>query len=160
MVEHGAAIKSQLCHVPFKLLLCNFSAPPVQLLFEVKWSFIGLHSKDRETPFAVYIEISVFAKTRKRQLIDMLYDNGFSNCYDKVLKLLAQLRGAVISQYVEDAVVCPPALRYELFTLQQATILNITRQKQQLNDTSITLFQHPSLEYPGEERELLKPKQH
>ena len=28
------------------------------------------HSKDRETPFAVYIDLTVFAKTKKRQLIE------------------------------------------------------------------------------------------
>ena len=34
------------------------------------------HIKSRETPFAVYLGLNVFAKNRKRQLIDILYENG------------------------------------------------------------------------------------
>ncbi|KAF6723102.1 hypothetical protein FQA47_019199 [Oryzias melastigma] len=34
--------------------------------------------EDRETPLTVYVGMSVFAKTRKRQLIDMLHENGLS----------------------------------------------------------------------------------
>jgi len=35
--------------------------------------------------------MSLFAKTMKRKLIDMLYENGLSICYEIVLELSAQL---------------------------------------------------------------------
>ena len=42
------------------------------------------HAKDFETPFAVYVGIKIFAKTRKRELIDKLHENGISISYDSV----------------------------------------------------------------------------
>ncbi|KAJ7371263.1 hypothetical protein OS493_027379 [Desmophyllum pertusum] len=54
------------------------------------------HSKDREPPFAVYMGLYVFAKTRKRQIIEMLHENGLSISYDRVLEISAQLGEAVL----------------------------------------------------------------
>ena len=68
------------------------------------------------TMFVVYTGIHMFAKTRKRQLIDMLHGNGLSISYTRVLEISAQLGEAVVVQYVEDGVVCPPVLRKKLFT--------------------------------------------
>lgn len=36
------------------------------------------HSKDRETPYLVYMGLSVVPKTRKRHLTELLQDNGIS----------------------------------------------------------------------------------
>ena len=74
------------------------------------------HSKDRETPFPVYIGLSVFAKTRKKYLVELLHENGISVSYDRVLEISAQLGEAILTQYTEDGVVCPPVLRKGLFT--------------------------------------------
>ena len=57
------------------------------------------------------IGMSIFAKTRKRHLIEMLHDNGISISYDRVLEISAQLGDAVVKKYVQDGVVCPPTLR-------------------------------------------------
>ena len=65
------------------------------------------HSKDRETPFTVYIGMSVFAKIRKRQLVEMLHENGISVSYDRVLEISAQLGEAAVAKYVEDGVCLP-----------------------------------------------------
>ncbi len=56
------------------------------------------HSKDWETPFALYLAMSVFAKTSKRQLIDMLHSNGLWISYDRVLEISAQLGQAVVDR--------------------------------------------------------------
>ena len=74
-------------------------------------STVHRNSKDLETPFAVYTGMHMFAKTRKRQLIDMLHENGLSISYTWVLEISAQLGEAVVAQYVEDGAVCPPVLR-------------------------------------------------
>ena len=87
------------------------------------------HSKDRETPFPVYIGLSMFAKTRKRHLVEMLHDNGISISYDRVLEISAQLGDAVVTKYVHDGVVCPPTLRKRLFT---TSAMDIITQLQQL----------------------------
>ena len=47
--------------------------------------------------------ISVFAKTRKRQLVEMLHGHGISIPYDRVLEVSVQLVDAAVAKYVEDA---------------------------------------------------------
>ncbi|KAI9520651.1 hypothetical protein NQZ68_015570 [Dissostichus eleginoides] len=73
------------------------------------------HSKDHKTPFPVYMGISVYAKTRKRKLIELLHGHGISISYDRVLEISAQLGEATVRKYVEDGVVCSaaPLLKYE-----------------------------------------------
>ena len=55
--------------------------------------------------------MSVFAKTRKRKLIEMLRENGLSISYDRVMEISAELGDAVVAKYTEEGVVCPPELR-------------------------------------------------
>ena len=123
-------------------------------------SQVHRHSKDRETPFPVYVGMSVFAKTRKRPFIEILHENGLSISYDRVLEISAQLGEAVVAQYVEDGVVCPPVLRKQLFTTSAVDNIDhnptATTAKTSFHGTSVSLFQHPSPEHPGEEREPLK----
>ena len=72
-------------------------------------NFTGILRSERH--FAVYVGMSVFAKTRKtrkRQFIEMLHENGMSMSCDRVLEISALLGEAVVAQYVEDEVVCPP----------------------------------------------------
>ena len=106
MIEHGADIKSQLQHGASKSDLAMAQLLQYNCFAKYKaGSHVHRHSKDRETPFVVYMGMSVFAKTRKRQLIDMLHDNGLSITYDRVLEISAQLGEAVVAQYVDDGVV-------------------------------------------------------
>ena len=117
MIEHGADIKSQLQHGASKSDLAMSQLLQYNCFANYKvGTQIHRHSKDHETPFAIYVGMSVFAKTRKRQLIDILHDNEVSISYDRVLQLSAQLGEAVVAQYVEDGVVCPQVLRKQLLT--------------------------------------------
>lgn len=45
------------------------------------------HSRDREPPFAIYVGLLLYAKTRKRQLIDALFQHGICISYDRVLEI-------------------------------------------------------------------------
>ena len=99
--------------------------------------------------YAVYTGMHMFAKTRKRQLVDMLHKNGLSISYTRVLEISSQLGEAVVAQYVEDGVVCPLVLRKK-FQLQWSTTLTTIQR------TSISIFQHPTSEQLGEEREPIK----
>ena len=117
------------------------------------------HSKDHETLFAVYTGMHMFAKTRKRQLVDMLHENGLSVSYTRVLEISAQLGEAVVAQCVEDGVVCPPVLRKKFTT---SAVDNIdhnptaTAAKTSFHGASISIFQHPSSEQLGEKRKPIK----
>ena len=119
-------------------------------------STIHRHCKDRETPFAVYAGLKVYAKTSKRELIDKLHENGLSIPFDRMLEISSKLGETVIKQYVEEDVVCPPVVRKGLFTT--AAVDNIdhnptaTTASTSFHGTSISMFQHPSKDNPGEER--------
>ena len=108
MIEHGSDIKSQLGH--------GASKSDIAIAQLLQYNCFDRHSKDRETPFAVYVGLSVFGKTRKRHLIDILDQNGLSIPYHRVLEISAQQGEAVVAKYVEDGVVCPPILKKGLFT--------------------------------------------
>ncbi|XP_061569583.1 coiled-coil-helix-coiled-coil-helix domain-containing protein 7-like [Cololabis saira] len=46
--------------------------------------------------------MAVYAKTRKRLLIDLLHENGICISYDRVLEVSALLGESVVNQYVES----------------------------------------------------------
>ena len=45
------------------------------------------HSRDREPPLPIYLGLMTHAETRKRTLVDKLYNLGLSISYDRVLEL-------------------------------------------------------------------------
>ena len=161
MIEHGADIKSQLQHGASKSDLSISQLLQYNCFAKYKeGTDVHRHSNDREPPFAVYRGLYVFAKTRKRQIVEMLHENGLSISYDRVLEISAQLGEVVVAQYVEDGVICPPVLRKQLFTT--AAVDNIdhnptaTTAQPSFHGTSVSIFQHPSTENAGDEREPLK----
>ena len=158
-IEHGVDIRSHLNHG-----IVQSDVAIAQLLqFNCyskyrEGSKSQRHVKDRETPFAVYVGMKVFAKTRKRQLIDKLHENGISISYDRVLEISGQLGETVVKQYVEDDVVCPPNLRKGLFTTSAVDNIDhnptATTSSTSFHGTSISMFQHPSSDNVGEARIL------
>ena len=63
------------------------------------------HNKDRETPLAIYTGLLIHAKTRKRQLVDKMFQLGLSVSYDRVLSITAALTNKVCQQYNETDLV-------------------------------------------------------
>ena len=92
-------------------------------------------------------------------MIDKLHEYGMSISYARVLDISTELGEAVVRQYVEDGVVCPPSMRKRLFTT--AAVDNTdhnptsTTASSSFHGTSISLFQHPSEENNGEEHPRL-----
>ncbi len=109
MIEHEADIKSQI----------RFDATTTDLAMAqlLQYNCFAKYKEgattqryaiDRETPLPVYIGMSLHAKTRKRHLVEMLHDHGFSDGFnDRVLEISAQMGDAVVSRNVEQGVVCP-----------------------------------------------------
>lgn len=161
MLEHGADIKSQL-----KFGASKTDTAIAQLLqynCYAKYqegSPTHRHSKERETPFPVYMGLSVYAQTRQRRLVEKLHEHGIGISYDRVLEISAQLGDATVSQYVEDGIVCPSALRKGLFTTSAMDNIDhnptATTATTSFHGTSISVFQHPTKENKGEERGQLK----
>ena len=112
MIEHGADIKYQIQHGASESGLSISQLLQYNCFAKYKEGMdVHRRSKDCEAPFAVYIGLYVFAKMRKRQIIEMLHENGLSISYNRVLEISAQLGEAVVAQYVEGGVICHPMLR-------------------------------------------------
>ena len=155
MIEHGADIKSQL-----RFGVSTTDLAMAQLL---QYNCYGRyrnekatqrHSKDRETPIPVYIGMSIYARTRKRYLTEILHDSGISVSYDRVLEISAQLGEAVVTKYVQDGVVCLPRMRKNLFTTSAFNNIDhhnptATTASTSFHGTSISIIQHPSADNRG-----------
>ena len=106
----------------------------------------AFHSTTRESPIAVYIGMLLHAKTRKKGLIDKLYDLGISIPYSRVMELSTKLGNEVLAQYKEELVVCPSNLRNNLFTTSALDNIDhdpsSTTSEGSFHGTGISLFQH------------------
>ena len=115
------------------------------------------HSKDNETPLPLYLGLMIHAKTRRRDLIDTLFELGLSVSYDRVLQVSTDLANKACSRFEAEHVVCPANLRSGLFTT--SAIDNIdhnpsaTSAHDSFHGTGIFLFQHPTTDYEGVSRE-------
>ena len=115
IIEHGVDIKSQL-----RFGASKTGSAVVQLLQYNCYSRYKenastyRHSNERETPFPLFLGMSVYAKTRKKVLVELLHDHGLSVLYDRVLEISAQLGDAAVSRYEEEGVVDPPVLREKI----------------------------------------------
>ena len=87
----------------------------------------------------------VHCQTIKRDLVDKLFQLGLSVSYDRVLTISTCVANGLTEQYTEHGVVCPPALRKNLYTT--AAVDNIdhnpsaTTAKDSFHGTGISLFQ-------------------
>ena len=77
------------------------------------------HSLDRETPLPVCLGVMIHTRTRKRDLVNTLFDLGLSLSYDRVLAISTQLGNQICEQYEVQKVVCPPQLKRSLSAGQQ-----------------------------------------
>ena len=106
------------------------------------------HSTDREPSLMAYVGLLLHAKTRKRGLIDKLYDLGMSVSYARVLAISTAMGNTVSAQLEEEHVVCPSKLHFSLFTTSAVDNIDhnpsSTMAKGSLHGTRISLFQHPS----------------
>ena len=99
------------------------------------------HSCAMETPVPIYIGLMLHAHTRKKELVDKLYNLGMSISYDRVLRLSAQMGNNICEQFNRDHVVCPPSLRGNLFTSAAVDnkFYNIKRVFSRYRDLSISI---------------------
>lgn len=154
VLQNGGNIESQLeCDVT------QANVALAQLLqYNCRKSQTSSHSKSREPPFPVYIGLLVYAKTRKRHLIELLHQNGLSISYDRVIEITKDLGTAVVNRAEEEEVVCPTLLRKGLFTTCAVDNLDhnpsSTTAKSSFHGTGMSLFQHPSPDSRGEDRIL------
>ena len=104
------------------------------------------HNKSREPPLPIYIGILIHNKTRKRELVEKMFELGLSVSYDRVLEISTEAGTAICRRYEQLDAVCPPQLKKHLFTT--AAVDNINHQtssttaKNSFIGTGISIFQH------------------
>ena len=77
-------------------------------------SIAVLHNSDRETALPLYRGVLIHNRTRKRDLIDILFEKGLSVSYDRVLQLSTEQANGAIDMYENEGSVCPSTIdRYE-----------------------------------------------
>ena len=63
------------------------------------------HSTAQETPLRIYIGLMLHAQTRKRELVDRLFNLGLNISYDRVLHLSAEMGNSVCQRFHMEQVV-------------------------------------------------------
>ena len=117
------------------------------------------HQNSMETPLPLYIGAMIHTRTRKKGLVDRLFDLGISVSYDRVLNVSADLGNLLSDQFEATGIVCPSSLRKNVFTT--VAVDNIDHNPSSataagsFHGTAISVVQHPSAE--GEGTELEKP---
>ena len=104
------------------------------------------HNKSREPPLPVYLGVLLHTKTRKRALVEVLYDLGLSVSYDRVLEISTDVGTKICKYYDKLNTVCPPQLKKAAFTTSAVDNINhqtsSTTAKSSFNGTGISVFQH------------------
>ena len=118
------------------------------------------HSPDRETALLIYLGLLLHNKTRKRDLIDIFFEKGLSVSYDRVLQLSTEEGNRVIELYENEGIVCPSALRDQLFTTGNFDNIDhnpsSTSSLDSFHGTAISVTQHVTHKNPGIARVALK----
>ncbi len=113
-----------------------------------------IHHQESETPLPLYVGVLVHSKTRKRELVDALFELGLNISYDRVMSISTILGNNLCHQFEIEKNVCPSNLKRNLHT--NAAIDNLdhnpsfTTAQDSFHGTAISLFQHPRPEASGE----------
>ena len=98
-------------------------------------------------------------KTRKRELVDSLFNLGLCISYDRVLSISTHLGNKLCGHYEVEKAVCPPNLTSSLFTTATADNIDHNPSSTSAHDsfhgTGISLFQYQSSESRGVQRVVL-----
>lgn len=94
----------------------------------------------------MYLGIFLHNKTRKRELVDALYELGLSVSYDRVLEISTEVGTKICKYYDRLNTVCPPQLKKGVLTTSAVDNINhqtsATTANSSLNGTGISVFQH------------------
>ena len=88
MILDGANIRSQSGGGVSQAALAQHSCcTTIALSVEEMEVLLFITTKNRETPLAIYVGLTVHAMTRKRGLVDRLFQLGLSISYDRVMEI-------------------------------------------------------------------------
>ncbi len=116
------------------------------------------HAVERETLMPLYLGLLIHNKTRKRELIDVLFQKGLSVSYSRVLQVSTGLANDAIDSFEADGVIVPTTLRTNVYTTGNLDNIDhnpsATSAKGAFHGTAISLTQHVSQANAGNIREI------
>ena len=128
MLCHGASITEQSLATQNQALLSICQLIIFNSLSRSgKQTSTTRHNKAHEPPLSVYLGILMHSKTRKRALVESLYELGLSVSYDRVLEISTDVGSKICEFYDRLKIVCPPQLKQGAFTT--SAVDNINHQK-------------------------------
>ena len=74
------------------------------------------HNRNSDTTLPLYIGMLLHAQTRKRGLVDRLFDLGISASYDRVFEVSIDLGNTVSTRFQQQKVVVPTNFHKGVFT--------------------------------------------
>ena len=111
-----------------------------------------------DSPLPLYIGIKVHAVTRKKDLVNILFELGMSVSYDRVLQINTGLANALCDRYQQDQLVCSINLKRSVFTVGALDNCDhnpsSSTAKDSFHGTSISLFQLPNEAIPAVNRDM------
>ena len=117
------------------------------------------HNVEREVPLPLYMGLKLHAVSRRKGLIDTMFQLGMSVCYDRVLQVITDLANGTSERFEAEGVVCPVNMKQGLFTVGALDNCDHNPTSSTAHDsfhgTSISLFQFPSADMPGIERAVV-----
>ena len=97
----------------------------------------------------MYIGILLHAQTRKRGLVDRLFDLGISASYDRVLEVSIDLGNTVSTRFQQQQVVVPTNFHKGVLTTGAVDNIDYNPSSNtatgSFHGTGISLFQHPDV---------------
>ena len=155
MIINGLNLKdqnhceSQACLTVCQTIIFNIKKRPSE-----SSSSKPRHVAPREPPLPLYIGFNIHSLTRSKTLITRLYQLGLCVSHDRILEIEDWLATSVSERFEEDNCVSPPNLRKGLFSV--AALDNIdhnpssTTASSSFHGTSISIFQFPTQDKPGD----------
>ena len=147
IMQTEATAKSQAAYTIAQLL--KFNSYKQQRTESTK----HYHRVCQETPVPMYLGLFAYARTRKKSIIDELFELGISVFYDRVMALTLKMANHTTSRYHEENVICPSSLRLNLFTTKAVDNidhnLSSTTATMSFHGTGMSLFQQPSTSAKG-----------
>jgi hypothetical protein len=117
------------------------------------------HKAEREVPLPLYIGLKLHAGSRKKGLIEIMFQLGMSVCYDRVLQVITDLANGTSERFEAEGVVCPINMKLGLFTVGALDNCDHNPTSATAHDsfhgTSISLFQFPSDDMAGTDRGVI-----
>lgn len=114
------------------------------------------HVVDQESPLPMYMALQAYGNTRSRTVIDEMHRRGISVSSNRVREVTSSLCHLTIDRAEEEGLLCPSNLLRGIFT--SGAYDNVDHNPSSntsvgsFHGTSISIFQTPSDEKPGEYR--------